>query len=439
MRRFLLEPMDYALFRDARPFSPDELSLARSAGPIPLPRTVYGMLRALLIQERSIDPGSIGTNLLEGEFGAVLGTVKRVGTLSIRGPFLGATEHVTGAGEMFLPSPADVIAVREEGAWTSAYLRPSLAGGIGNGPTGLVPLAAAQRRDGTWIPADDDKEIGYEPGDRFLKTVDRNLENYLTSQTPPTSEIEAFRSERHIGLERGGDFKAVEGMLYGVEFVRPGFRDKRADKEDDRSKSFHYVVEIDIGDRFFPAESVFTLGGERRPFRIAELDGVSPLDDASIRESVERHLINSISDGVCRFRLYLLTPALFRRTRAAQEIGPLCADGTFDAEGWLPDFLNLSDLQGTKENVSCTLKAAAVTRAFPVSGWNMDKKRPRDGWLAVPAGAVYFLEASALDGADGATLVRRILDRFWLQSICNEPEDKSMGFGCVLVGGYEYV
>ena len=431
MKRYMLDPMDYALFRDARPFSPDELSFARTATDIPLPKTVYGMLRALLIQESSIDPFSIREHPLNGEFGAVLGSAQTTGTLSIRGPFLGTTVHEENAHEMFLPYPADVITIKEGGGGVRlpAFLRPCQTSGVGNWPCHLSLLSATRRQLDKWVIADDpDDEIAYELGNRYLKATTSGLEEYLISKPPFTSSLNAFHSERHIGLERGADFKAVEGMLYGVEFVRPAFRGWLVDEGDARQKSVHYVVEIMTGDNFFPPACLFTMGGERRPFRITELSAESPLDDVNIRQSVEEHLIASTQEGVCRFRLYLLTPAIFRGHSE-----------TAEAEAWIPDFLDPKELGATIDNVRYTLKSAAVTRSFPVSGWNMKENGPRSGWRAVPAGAVYFLEARALDRPDHATLIRRITDTFWLKSICGDRDDQRTGFGCVLIGGYKNV
>src|SRR5581483_11186104 len=90
-------------------------------------------------------------------------------------------------------------------------------------------------------------------------------------------------------------------------------------------------------------------------------------------------------------------------------------------EGWIPSFLDPGSLAQSENGVDYKLVAAAVPRSFPSSGWNLAEGEPRESWRLVPAGSVYFLEATAT--ATRAELAQKVMGRFWLQSICDDEED----------------
>ena len=103
----------------------------------------------------------------------------------------------------------------------------------------------------------------------------------------------------------------------------------------------------------------------------------------------------------------LVTPALF-------------------AEGYRPAWLNEA-LEG--EVPACPglrvrLRAAAVERWLPVSGWDLAEHKARATRKAVAAGAIYWFEL--LEAPDG------FIQRLWLAPVSDKAQDRLDGFGLVL-------
>jgi CRISPR-associated protein Cmr3 len=131
---------------------------------------------------------------------------------------------------------------------------------------------------------------------------------------------------------------------------------------------------------------VITLGGERRLSAISEAqDGLWPKMPADLVADIQR------AGGLS---LTLLTPALF-------------------SKGWQP-----AEIPGL------TLKAAAMERWQPHSGWDLAAKKPRAGRKLVPAGAVFWYKISEI--SDDA------LSNLWLTHLSDGDQDKLDGFGLVL-------
>lgn len=143
---------------------------------------------------------------------------------------------------------------------------------------------------------------------------------------------------------------------------------------------------------------VITLGGERRLAAIKEQNDLWPQVPANLSEALVK------AGGLC---LTLLTPVLF-------------------AEGWRPGWLN-EQLEG--EPPACPglrlkLRAAALERWQPHSGWDLAKQQPRAGRKLIPAGATYWFEI--------LTAGNNRLDALWLASLCDHAQDRRDGFGLAL-------
>lgn len=120
------------------------------------------------------------------------------------------------------------------------------------------------------------------------------------------------------------------------------------------------------------------------------------------------------------FRLLVVTPCAF-------------------ATGWLPDFLeaasdrftgNLPLVDGS--SLPVTLRAAAIDRPVPVSGWDFTAKSggaPKASHLLVPAGSVYYFESDR-------TLDPKDLSNLWLTSLQSAGQPRRDGFGLVVPGAW---
>lgn len=112
-----------------------------------------------------------------------------------------------------------------------------------------------------------------------------------------------------------------------------------------------------------------------------------------------------------KIKLTLLTPAIFE-------------------QGWLPKWLNLSNLTGIlpHTNIRVRLCAAAVERWLPVSGWDLATNRPKAMRKAVAAGSVYWFEL-----LDNVPDLNDELKKISYQSVCDDAQDQRDGFGITVV------
>ena len=113
--------------------------------------------------------------------------------------------------------------------------------------------------------------------------------------------------------------------------------------------------------------------------------------------------------------LTLLTPAIF-------------------SAGYRPGWLDV-DLIGSPTAVPrlrLQLRAVAVGRWQPHSGWDLARRRPRPSRKLAGAGATYWFRI--LDGFDS-----RALDALWLASVSDGEQDRRDGFGLALPSPWEPV
>jgi len=409
---YLLEPLDVALFRDGRPFGPEEFLRARLISPVPMPRTIYGAFRGLILQHKEIlyDDFKGGRNL-DRELTRLVGTPARLGDLRIRGPFLAAASE--DGGRLLLPCPADFVLIGYPDPETGLQ-RPAPEAALGNYPADLRPLIPYRYHTSTcrWVACRPEEPVSYELEHAILDSA--GLREYLTGEGVRSKPVaEYVYSEPHVGIERSTETLRPEtGKIYSVDFARLVYR-KQAEGGT-RAESAAYVVEVLAPEDCLPEDTVFPVGGERRPFRIRRVPWSAWFGEP-LRQQVAESLKRSCADGVCRFRLYLLTPA--------------CFDGL---EAWRPD---LSALAG---GLDLTLVAAAVPRAIPYSGWDMVMRRPREGRRLAPAGSVYFVEAKANRDLAASELIEQLMKTFWLESVCVDEDFRKMGFGLTLIGGWSY-
>jgi CRISPR-associated protein Cmr3 len=118
------------------------------------------------------------------------------------------------------------------------------------------------------------------------------------------------------------------------------------------------------------------------------------------------------------FRLILLTPACFKTNY--QIVEKL-------EDGYHPNWL-LKDAQA--RGMKMILRSCAVQRPQPISGWDLENRRPKPTRLLAPAGSVYFL---SFEGSDKQA-VRAWIKETWMQCISDEEQDRRDGFGLAVLG-----
>lgn len=279
---------------------------------------------------------------------------------------------------LLVPKPADALYFWGEGK-TSKRLMRVAPGDFCHGegcdlPDGMRPVLLTERIKGK--PA---------PGPRWWAFEDllswRSSASALTFEQAETNGWSPMADDirTHVGIKR--ETQASEaGKLFQTAGM--GFWQQPIEGEEFPAAAIGLVGQIDgkIND------GVITLGGERRLSAIHALD--TPL-----WPSLPSTLVADIRKAG-GLSLTLLTPALF-------------------TQGWKPP-----EIKGL------TLRAAALDRWQPHSGWDLAKRQPRAGRKLVPAGAVYWLEVG--DIGDEA------LANLWLRHISDTPQDCRDGFGLAL-------
>jgi CRISPR-associated protein Cmr3 len=150
-------------------------------------------------------------------------------------------------------------------------------------------------------------------------------------------------------------------------------------------------------------KTLATFGGERR---LSRLHPCPPTHWPAPPEALAARI--RAQGGL---RLTLATPAIF-------------------SGGHLPGWLDARTLIGAPPDcpdLSLQLKAVAVERWLPVSGWDLAAGKPRAMRKAVASGAVYWFAVQGELPAD-------FVERLWLQPISDHPQDRLDGFGLALPG-----
>lgn len=191
-------------------------------------------------------------------------------------------------------------------------------------------------------------------------------------------------SEAKIGIGRSFDARTVEnGKLFRVMANRPATINKNGDTQ-------RLCVAVDYKGIEIPKDGLLAFGAEYRTaaFSQTEMDPI-PCPDL---------------DGALEFKIYLSTPAIFEF-------------------GWKPEKL--------LKKYGLTLLAAALERAIPIGGWDLDKRYPKIMVQAVAAGSVYYVKANSLEKA---LLAANAIHGTAISDSLNQTDYASQGFGIALVG-----
>jgi CRISPR-associated protein Cmr3 len=381
MTVWVIEPRDPLIFRDGRPFQAVPGTKAVSL-PFPFPSTTAGAVRTREGQDS------------EGRFQK--DAVPRVKEIAVRGPLLVELDETGDIGRWLVHAPYDALILEpkppESAEPTLTRLVPLEVGAdvFTNLPQDLWlvgmlrpdPRKPSKNTPRYWYWEAFEKWL-LEPGEKQVDVDDIGHDG-------PVQE-----SRFHVGIDPETGAADVEtGALFqtrGLEFTRPvGDPDLRHV----RRLALAVATEapsLKDGPGF--------LGGERR-LAVWRRSGVPlPTCPDSLKSHVRRYR---------HCRLVLLTPAHFEL-------------------GWRPTWL-LSQAEG----VTPRLRAIAVGRQRVVSGWDMDKRRPKPARRLAPAGTALFLELSGDDDA-----IERWVERIWMSPVSDGQQDRLDGFGLAALGVWD--
>lgn len=206
-----------------------------------------------------------------------------------------------------------------------------------------------------------------------------------------------METRTHVGIERTRD-AAENGRLFqtaGLDLTAPQNEGGQGWKARDLAFLAQSSVALQA--------TLANFGGERRMVRVhPQTEGPScwPALPPDMTGKIIR------AGGL---KLTLVTPGIF-------------------GLGYLPGWINPETLEGSPPGTSALrlrLKAAAIERWLPVSGWDLARHQPRALRKAVAAGAVYWFECLDPPGQED-------LARLWLAPLSDHAQDRLDGFGLAL-------
>lgn len=386
-KTYLIRPLSPLVFRSAKPFG----SLSDASDIIfPLPSSGAGLLRTqtLLQNHYELVPNSGGSLTVTEE------DQKKLLEIGHKGPFL----VVLGEGSnytIYVHKPANALYLknRESGKTELIRLTPQSTLNeemIGSDlPSGLVPVMMEKNIKGKPQPGPMlwplQQLLEWQNGKGI--TFEELSEKGIQSLPVDVRTHVAIDNRTHSGIEG----QLFQSASYDLNATR---KDIKEGGWHDRSYGFLLLSDADLHNNHV------RFGGESR---LSEMQSVARSQDLVMPQS----LVTEIEEAK-GLQLTLLTPAIF-------------------SNGYLPVWLEEETLTGVLPHTSIKvrLKACAMDRWLPVSGWDLHQKKPKAMRKAVASGAVYWFEV--LDG-DVSSIAN-----LYFSSVSDQQQDQKDGFGIVAV------
>jgi CRISPR-associated protein Cmr3 len=369
MQDYLIEALAPLVFRSGKPFG----SQAGADGAaFPMPSSLAGLLRTLHADQNQ------------------RGFSSELRRLAAAGPLL-AKRRADGSIGVLLPKPADALYLRHHEAievirQSPAKLPPD--SGCDLRPD-LLPLQMTLRIDGKPAPGPQ-----YWPLASLHAWSDGASVTFTTLQEEGLCALSA-EERTHVALD-DQTLASDDGRLFqtgGIDLAP--HREAEGWQTHDLVFLARSTAQVE--------KTLATFGGERR---LSRLHPCPPTHWPAPPEALAARI--RAQGGL---RLTLATPAIF-------------------SGGHLPGWLDARTLIGAPPDcpdLSLQLKAVAVERWLPVSGWDLAAGKPRAMRKAVASGAVYWFAVQGELPAD-------FVERLWLQPISDHPQDRLDGFGLALPG-----
>jgi len=342
-----VDALDTLFFRDGKPFTMGQETWADGVFP-PYPSVVYGALRSAYFAEH-----------IE-ELGKANQTDDPTAGLVIKGLFLEIEN------DLCLPLPLDCVEEKnkkkdDEEAFQLTLKKNTM---VSSTPTTYI------------LQEDRNTEVENVNEGYFDYRAFRSYLNAAMKEFYYIKLSDYVAAEEKVGIARDGSTNtAEEGKLYRVALRRLN----------------NVSITIDFEGLDLPETGFLKLGGEGKA---ATYKSTVPLPDFPLDIKSDR------------FKLYLSTPAIFKK-------------------GWLPGWIDSETLEGTYQGLHLRLLSAAVGKHISIGGFDIKKGRPKPMRRAVPAGSVYYFEL--LDGEP-----TRVKDLMHNKSISEYNAEQ--GFGISFVG-----
>lgn len=393
-----ITPRDPLVARDGRPFGAGQGNRMRS-GDWLLPSVVAGSLRTLLGKQ------------LGGSFDEEMVTALKATAVS--GPF------PIIDNKLFFPRPADAVLKDDKSQQKLLSVRPlntaeQRADRGCDLPLGVVPALLPNCEGDDFKPA---QVPAFWRADRMAEWLadDTGMTASALSfnacddcylSTMPQEERTHVKITPELGAASDGELFSTCALDFsrknGEGVVRMALRVQPASMFDAETSKLNLL---------------HPCGGERR---LVQWKADSKIN-WSMPELLKAAFELADREDHRRLRMVLATPGLFE-------------DSSEQRQGWKPAWLKetAQGFIGCPPGASLTLRlvSAVVDRWRPISGWSLERGTvgPKPVCRMVPAGATYFFEA--IDEGRLAELA----DTYWLQSVCDNEQDRRDGFGLALWG-----
>lgn len=408
-RRFALSvtPRDPLIARDGRPFS---LGLRMRGLDWIHPSVFAGSLRTLVGHAAGGFPPAASDEYAD--------LTKRLRNIGVTGPLLRIT--TTERDELAFPAPLDAVCqFPRDGSPTIHPLRPW----DDEDPAASCDFLPDHRLFPVTFSDEVNPEFKTEPAPPFWSNS--VMSDWLThgdgQQLVPAGRKEwpsgfyraASRDTRFHARIDPDSGAAENGQLFmttSLDLTRLQAADRTVPWNETPTASV--AARISTPDFEDTLQSVATwspLGGERR---IAHWKSTEAADDDALWTMSSD--LKKVLQTAKYIRLILATPAIF-------------------ASGWQPGWLTSPSPNmppaGKIGEVGLTLIGAAVGRWKAISGWSYQPPiGAKPVRRMVPAGSVYFFR---VDSGDPAALAQH-----WLESVCDDAQDRRDGFGLALWGAW---
>jgi CRISPR-associated protein Cmr3 len=387
-----LRPLDVLFLRDSKPFTAGEDHSARSLFP-PSPHTVLGAIKSKILSNELPKRGKSfedfkNKNLDKNDaLIKEVGDVKSYGNLRIKGPFLSKVRK--SSLSTYFPIPLDLFQKETDSDLVLIKpLRNSLSAKFND------PILAT-----LWTKKMGVKEI------KGKVLSDDGLHSYLQGEHIRDNLLETkeiYHREYRIGIKLGKTRTPEEGMLYMSQVIR-------------MHEDAGLLLWLDVNKEMLGSEGIMSLGGDGHGVFYEDINHKRKMNGLSLLIGGEE-IKKRINVDNPRFKLYLISPAIFRN-------------------GWLPDFINTNIL-----GLNLKLVSACIGKPISIGGWDLASNEPKPMKKAVPPGSVYFFEL--FDRENIENVKDKIFKEFHfecgIQKYSDNPSLAQIGFGLTFVGTWDY-
>ncbi len=386
-KSYLIRPLSPLVFRSAKPFG----SLSDASDIIfPLPSSGAGLIRTqtLLQNHYELVPNS-GDSLTVTEEDQ-----KKLLEIGHKGPFLvvlGEDSNYT----IYVHKPANALYLKNKESGKIELIRLTPQSAVNEEMTGsdlpadLLPVMMERNIKGKPQPGPMlwplQQLIEWQNGKNV--TFEALSEQGIQSLPVDVRTHVAIDNSTHAGIEG----QLFQSASYDFGAMR---KDIKEGGWHDRSYGFLLLSDADLHNNHV------RFGGESR---LSEMQTVAMSQDLIMPQSLALEV-----EQAKGLQLTLLTPAIF-------------------SNGYLPAWLEEKTLTGVLPHTSIQvrLKACAMDRWLPVSGWDLHQKKPKAMRKAVASGAVYWFEV--LEGDISS------ITNLYFSSVSDQIQDQKDGFGIVAV------